>query len=228
MNAIIAGGAIGLILILAATRGDAWADRVLVLAAWLSVAVSLAALALSIQVKSRWAIGAGLVCLSLLAVGAVVGLLECAMGGLSGGYERYGNCGVDRMVQVALVWVGVCLVLLGRSARVFWPMLAVCLPLALVVVQVFLLAPLHKIIGATDLSNTCFLVGYAEVGDDTGSLRRLQERERPEFGWVVGEHSPRVYRLDEGQADIWWYSTREFVPVATTPILGTACDLQGR
>jgi hypothetical protein len=206
------GGVFLLLYIVLSTDGDVWIDLSLLVGSRASLALCITTFSLAVIERSKsLLIGAGLL-LVLWVVGPVFGQIGCALGGLSGGYDRMTNCGLEIRTYTGLLAFSLVVALQGRYA------VPIVLSAVLVVLvgfagtHYFLSNALNQEIAAADLEIECFVLqpNYYASPFDKSSAARIWKVEDLQLGWVIGEQSPRIFRVAEGRTDVWKFSQRAF------------------
>lgn len=214
-----------LLYVVFSSDGDVWVERSLRLGMVASIFLCGATLVLAILEKSKRLLIVSIILLALWFSGLTLGAIGCTVGGLSGGYDRYTNCGIDLTVYIGLVAFSLLIVLRSRST--IEPVLLLCLvvPLGFVGAHFYLLSPLKSEISLADFSSTCIVrqPNYYASPFDRSLATRIRGVEDLNLGWVIGEQSPRIYRLIDGKAYIWRFSQRVFVQGGTPNGLADFC-----
>jgi hypothetical protein len=199
--------------ILHSVDGDTWVAGTLVWGrrAWLLICLCAFGLA-AINKSKGLIIGTfGIVGLSFL--GSSLGGIGCALGGLSGGYDRTTNCGQEIYIYSGLLTSVLILVMLRQSALLLFMVSFLMIPASYLVTYWYLSKPLEQIVAQTDLSIECFIrqPNYYAHPFDTATATRIRSVEDMPLGNVIGEQSPRVYRVTATAAYVWKFSEQKFV-----------------
>ena len=131
------------------------------------------------------------------------GALQCSFGG-----GAYGNCGIGNLIFFALANIIIVISLQFPPQKMLLNSGIFALALVFGLTGPYLSQPLRIEIEAADLQNSCYLQSptYAEAAH----AKRITSAAQLHHGWLIGEHSPRVFKLVKGQPKVWQYATRSF------------------
>lgn len=197
--------------ILTASEGQAWTDLALNVgfyAAILSLTVA-AALSYLIRSKALRVLTGAFALIYFVAFGRAV--LIC----FPGTGSRFSNCGADAFTFLGLV---VLLFSLCFLLRIAWREVVISMllvpPLAGAITYRYFASPLKVAIRTVDPSEYCFLSVPAHENGFEGATR-INAVSEIGLDLVVGEYSPRIYRLSKHGISKWIYSERRFVDLWT-------------
>lgn len=222
---VLLGAVFLLLYTMLSTDGDVWVERSLVVGSRTSLALCIAAFGLAIIDRSRrLLLGAGLL-LVLWVLGPVYGQIECAMAGLSGGDDRTTNCGMEIRVYAGFLAFALVVALQGKRAA---PIILLAVPVVLIGfagLHYLLSSALKQEIAAADLEIECFVLqpNYYASPFDISSATRIWKEGDLRLGWVVGEQSPRVFRVAKGKTYVWKFSQRAFANIGGYDGLAEFC-----
>lgn len=193
----------GLVYIEIATLGAVWGATALNVSLLIAAVTFLLGIVLACFSKS-WMLGVIVFGLNL------AGFFLSALGGLiCFGSDRIDNCGGDGFYFLS--WLNT-LLMLWMCEKIRAPML-LALPCGALFVfglsYAYWAVPLRQEIKMTDLENVCLF------GTDTYDLQlaraeRIRHLQDFEMTWIVGEHSPRLYRYIDGKLSKWIVSERGY------------------
>lgn len=226
LSNIVAGICIAcLVYILRVTDGNTWHAAALSMVKDLSLYTVLALLALTFTGRTVGFVYISGIVLILHFVLPLPGYLNCTMGNLSGGYDRYTNCGIDLKAKIGVLSGIGFLTMQGKNGLAFAGFTA-----ALTVFVDFtadnhfrnaLLTKLELI----DLSESCIirdgnLNDYSKSIALAAQITRIQDLN---LGPRIGEQAPRVYQQQDTQLLVWSYANKEFQPSGANHLL-EVCD----
>ncbi|MEP3280502.1 MAG: hypothetical protein ABJN26_13895 [Stappiaceae bacterium] len=205
----IAGAASIILYILMATEGDAWASATL--DTCLQLALLLNALSYIFAIAHRSAaLGIASIVLSLIIVFSF-GLALVASFPATG--RRWGNNGVDLFAWIGLLCALSIFVQHWRKAASVALAIAVAVPGTFIAAHLYLSAPLSRILGTTDLAETCVTQGGIRITTEADIA----------LGFVIGEASPRITEYTKSGARTWLYAQRKFGQVRAGVAVPAAC-----
>ncbi|MEP6017517.1 MAG: hypothetical protein ABJ251_03410 [Paracoccaceae bacterium] len=202
-----------LLYILHSADGDTWVDGTLVWGrrAWLMIC--LCAFGLAAINKSKGLIIGTFGIVGLSSVASALGGMDCVMGGLSGGYHRTTNCGQEINIYSGLMVYALIVVMIRKSALLLLMMSSLVVSVGYLATYHYLSKPLERIVAEADLTIECFIrqPNYYAHPFDTATATRIRSIEDLQFGNVIGEQSPRIYRVTATEAHVWKFSELNFV-----------------
>lgn len=204
-----------------ATNGAMWVHGALVWGGRAATAICICAAILAIMSKSKWVmfISGSLLITCLLST--TLGSLGCAfLGGLSGGYARWSNCGQDDAVYIGLISFAFIFLALGRPSLKLLAISCVVVPLCFFGARWFYSQPLEHLIKTSDHGSECFFSTpdpYSSLSGKSAPTRILGAQNL-QLGLAIGERSPRIFQVNERGAFIWKYSQRRFKRVKSSKL----------
>lgn len=150
----------------------------------------------------------------LLAMGTydVLGWLDCTVSAMGGGGSRLSNCGSYALLALGLANAAV-LALFQRKAAVLIGLGGiVCLPFSFWVADRHFGGPLRAEIASLELQSICVLQ-VPRHGVHPPTLKgatRVRHFAEMDLGRVIGEESPRIYRITDTNVSVWRYAKRAF------------------
>ncbi|MEP3639661.1 MAG: hypothetical protein ABJN14_20605 [Paracoccaceae bacterium] len=175
--------------------------------------IGLCAFGLAVIKKSKGLIVGTVVIVVLSFLASVFGGVGCGIGGLSGGYHRTTNCGAESNIYSGLMIFALIVVKLRKSALPLRMMSSLVVPVGHLVTYRYLSKPLERIVAEADLTIECFIrqPNYYAHPFDTETATRIRSVEDLQFGSVIGEQSPRIYRVTATATEVWKFSELNFV-----------------
>ena len=142
--------------------------------------------------------------LSMLAF-AAFGMMDA----FPGAGDRYGNHGADATAWIGLVNYLVLGVALPKQGRAALAALVSAFPVVVIAAYVELTSPLAKEFAGIDPKTTCMF----RIGKPRGNvpnISRIDGFSEIDLGYFIGEHSPRVAKVQGEDVYLWRYGAREF------------------
>jgi hypothetical protein len=129
--------------------------------------------------KSKGLIIGTVVIMGLSFLASALGGIGCALGGLSGGYDRTTNCGQEINIYSGLMTFALIVVMLRKSALLLLMVSSLIVPVGYLVTYRYLSKPLERIVGEADLTIECFIrqPNYYAYPFDTATATRIRSVE---------------------------------------------------
>ncbi|WP_170336334.1 hypothetical protein [Ruegeria arenilitoris] len=223
---VIACCAFPLIYVVLATKGNTWVYPSLVVGQRSTLILFCAVLLLVYVDRSKRLFLGVFIATLILVFGSLLSGLECAFGGLSGGYNRFTNCGLDFVIYAGLVALGFAIISSRRSAVYLVCLLVLSFPIGVAFAHFVLTAELKRTLTGMDLQAECVVrqpIRFYFASELSGS-RRIQQIEDLDLTWIIGEQSPRIYKFLEGDAYIWKYDQKSFERMRASSHLVAVCE----
>lgn len=223
---VIACVAFPLVYVTLATKGETWVYSSLVIGQRAAFILCCATGMLAIADRSKRSLLGVVFAAVICVLGPFPGQIDCAFGGLSGGYYRITNCGYDIAVYAGFIALIFAMVSSLRSAAYLAVMLAVGFPIGVLSAHFFLTAKLRQTLVRADLRAECVIrqpVRDYYTPELSGS-ERVQRVEDLQLNWIIGENSPRIYKVLDGIAHIWKYQKQSFVQSNAGAHLVVICE----
>ena len=200
--------------VVAGTDGQTWAYDALNLGSVAARLICFLAVLLALlnRVRGQVVIALGLLALSFVA--PVWGSLDCFASGFSGGYDRFTNCGLDTVLPFGLMAYLLVALTHGKLGLILVLMSCAILPSGFVAARLYLAQTLEEIAREADLAKDCYLRRErASHPFNSADVTRLKTAEALQLGWIVGEQTPRIYKVESDQVLVWRYAQRVFEPL---------------
>jgi len=223
---VMAVSAYLLLYIFVATNGELWVDRSVLVVKKASLYLFVSAFALGWVDKSKRLLVGGALALLAWYLGPVPGQVACMFGGLSGGSDRYSNCGLDITFFPAGAMYLAALIFHQRATKILLLFSCLVLPVGSVVTYLHLVIPLVQEISSIEPHTECVLrqSHHDPYAFDASSLSRIRKGGDLNVGWIISEQSPRFYKVSDGETFIWKYSQRTFKRAKTINKLVEFCN----
>ncbi len=201
-----------LIYIVQGTSGAIAHEATLMLGTRCALAICLSALVLAILRRSVPLSGMAAAFVLLWLIGPLPGYTACLFGGLSGGYDRYSNCGREFAILSGFFAAGSIAIIEFRSAALLGVVSTAILAGTLQLITFSLKAPLANEFQDANFVEECFVVesNYYTVDLDPKTTMRLSTPNDLNLGRFVGEQSPRIWRVNEDGSFVWRYAQSKF------------------
>lgn len=223
---ILACGAFPLLYIVFSTDGDMWVDRSLIVGKRASLTLCATVFALAFIERSKRLFICACILLVFWIVGPIPGYISCAFDGFTGGDDRTTNCGLEAKAFTGFLAFALVVALQIKDVVPIMLLAFLIVPVGFVGTNYYLSNALSQEIVSTDLEKECFVSqpNYYASPFDKSSATRIWEVEDLQLGWVIGEHSPRIFRIAKGEAEVWKFSQRAFARGGTYSILAEFCE----
>lgn len=222
----MAVSAFALLYVYIASNGEVWVNRSVLVVKQASLILSFAALALGGIDKSKGLLIGGAFALLVWYLAPVPGQIGCMFDGLSGGYSRNTNCGLDASLFPAFTTYLAVLLFHRRATKILLFVSCLIAPVGFAVAYMYLANPLVREVSSIDPNTECIArqSNQHAYSFDVSSLNRIQNVGELNIGWIIGEQSPRVFKVQGNNTYVWKFSQRSFVRVKTNEKLVSFCN----
>jgi hypothetical protein len=206
--------------ILAGVDGNTWTAQVLNKLLIAVYCINLFSYGVILRIGQNKYVFHNLVFLLLLFVFSVIGII----GSFPGTGDRFGNNGVDTLIWIGLFnYLYLAIVLREQFLSAIVAVL-ITFPVVAVAAYFYLTVPMKDEIGEIDLEKTCVL-RIANMNSDEANVDRIQSFSDIGLGLIIGEHTDRVVKIEDSEAQIWRYGAREFSHLRRNTSLKKHCEM---